>query len=600
MTQTTRPSSHVLSQIEGALHRRYQLQVQVDQLLAGIAILNEKAETLALDEFGQDLAPAAIMMAERSLPSIVALMAQKEQPAATAVTDSEQPRATVPTSTTADPARVLVEPSHLQPSAPVVEADAVVTSDDFLGVAVPAGRTDEAYDILEEAKTSFRQGQKSNPYATNRGKNSWRNALFAKALENYFETGLGEGVDTDDHGSAATEGFVVETPVFDDDHDENDVIADQDADASLDVDPVNDTSVAVPVFIEVEAAAVSSDEDLSSAPASAIVETDEDADEDDHEPEAFVPAEDIDHSAAIDAFDNHLPDFDEIPDDVDDADTAIEPVVNDVATPVDAATSETPQETSLDQTFTLDETFFSDDVAHSDPLTIETEPSQVEGLVSEPAAVSPSVTPVADDMTGAPMRIPPSAAARAVSVASLPPAMRPAAMARPQPQPTPAATKPLDESNPAVVEQAPAVASAPQARPVMARPAAPVSVPRPAVVAPASVTTKPVETARPTPQPSPAQVAARPNQAPVTAPAVAPRPGFARPQPSTPAPVANRQPGYGATVTKAPEGLEKALEEQRKAEEAKANGSAAPAPRPVAPPRPGAPIRPSFAPPIRR
>jgi hypothetical protein len=566
MTQTTRPSSHVLSQIEGALHRRYQLQVQVDQLLAGIAILNEKAETLALDEFGQDLAPAAIMMAERSLPSIVALMAQKEQAAATAVTDSEEPRATVPTSTTADPVRVLVEPSHLQPLTPVVEADAVVTSDDFLGVAVPAGRTDEAYDILEEAKTSFRQGQKSNPYATNRGKNSWRNALFAKALENYFETGLGEGVDTDDHGSAATEGFVVETPVFDDDHDENDVIADQDADASLDVDPVNDTSVAVPVFIEVEAAAVSSDEDLSSAPASAIVETDED----DHEPEAFVPAQDIDHSAAIDAFDNHLPDFDEIPDDVDDADTAIEPVVNDVATPVDAATSETPQETSLDQTFTLDETFFSDDVAHSDPLTIETEPSQVEDLVSEPAAVSPSVAPVADDMTGAPMRIPPSAAARAVSVASLPPAMRPAAMARPQPQPTPAATKPLDESNPAVVEQAPAVASAPQARPVMARPAAPVSVPRPAVVAPASVTTKPVETAQPTPQPS------------------------------TPAPVANRQPGYGATVTKAPEGLEKALEEQRKAEEAKANGSAAPAPRPVAPPRPGAPIRPSFAPPIRR
>jgi hypothetical protein len=596
MTQTTRPSSHVLSQIEGALHRRYQLQVQVDQLLAGIAILNEKAETLALDEFGQDLAPAAIMMAERSLPSIVALMAQKEQ---AAVTDSEQPQATVPTSTSADPVRALVEPAHLQPPIPMVEADAVVTSDDFLGVAVPAGRTDEAYDILEEAKTSVRQGQKSNPYATNRGKNSWRNALFAKALENYFETGLGEGVDTDDHGSVATEGFLVETPVFDDDHDENDVVADLDADASLDVDPVNDDSVAVPVIIEVEGAAVSSDEDQSSAPAAAIVETDEDADEDDHEPEGFEPAEDIDHSAAIDAFDNHLPDFDEIPDDVDDADTAIEPI-NDVATPVDAATSETPQATSLDQTFTLDETFFSDDVAHSDPLTIETEPSQVEDLVSEPAAVSPSVTPVADDMTGAPMRIPPSAAARAVSVASLPPAMRPAAMARPQPQPTPAAAKPLDESNPVVVEQAAAVASAQQARPVMVRPAAPVSGPRPGVVAPAPVTTKPAETAQPTPQPSPVQVAARPTQAPVTAPAVAPRPGFARPQPSTPAPVANRQPGYGATVTKAPDGLEKALEEQRKAEEAKANGSAAPAPRPVAPPRPGAPIRPSFAPPIRR
>lgn len=593
MTQTTRPSSHVLSQIEGALHRRYQLQVQVDQLLAGIAILNEKAETLALDEFGQDLAPAAIMMAERSLPSIVALMAQKEQAAATAVTDTEQSQATVPTSTSADPARALVEPAHLQPPIPVVEADAVVTSDDFLGVAVPAGRTDEAYDILEEAKTSFRQGQKSNPYATNRGKNSWRNALFAKALENYFETGLGEGVGTDDHGSVATEGFVVETPVFDDDHDENDL----DADASLDVDPVNDASVAVPVIIEVEAAAVSSDEDLSSAPAAAIVETDEDADEDDHEPEAFEPAEDIDHSAAIDAFDNHLPDFDEIPDDLDDADTAIEPV-NDVVTPVDAATSETAQETSLDQTFTLDETFFSDDVAHSDPLTIETEPSLVEDLVSEPAAVSPSVTPVADDMTGAPMRIPPSAAARAVSVASLPPAMRPGAMARPQP--TPAAAKPLDASNPAVVEQAPAVASAPQARPVMARPVSSVSAPRPAVVAPAPVTTKPVETVQPTPQPSPAQVAARPTQAPVPAPAAGPRPGFARPQPSTPAPVANRQPGYGATVTKAPDGLEKALEEQRKAEEAKANGSAAPAPRPIAPPRPGAPIRPSFAPPIRR
>jgi hypothetical protein len=585
MTQTSRPSSHVLGQIESALLRRYQLQVQVDQLLAGIAILNEKAETLALEEFGQDLAPAAIMMAERSLPSIVALVAQKEQQAAS--DGGNIPSSPQVTSTTVEPGPVLVEPSYLQPPAPVAtpiaENDAVVTSDDFLGVAVPAGRTDEAYDILEEAKTSFRQGQKNNPYATNRGKNSWRNALFAKALENFYEAGLG---DDDEQVSVTTETFLAEMPVFDD----YETATENSVSEVDEVDPVDDILVVEPVVIDAEALAASSDEDLSDAPSDNLSEalaSDVDAnDEDYHEPDILEHSEDIDDAVASDAFDSHLPDFDEVPDDVDDADSAVEFRPESVAL-VDVVDSETRQETSPNQTFTLDETFFSDDVAHSDPLTIENEATQVETIVSEPAVVPvavPSVAPVADDMTGVPMRIPPSAAARAVSVASLPPAMRPGAMVRPQHQP--AST---------VVEQAPTAAPAPQSRPVMARPATPVSVPRPAAVVPAPTVTKSVETAPPAPEPASSQLAARPT------PASAPRPGFARPQPSAPVPVVNRQPGYGASVTKAPEGLEKALEEQRLAEEAKANGTAsAPASRPIAPPRPGAPIRPSFAPSIRR
>jgi hypothetical protein len=599
MSGFSRPSSQVLKQIEAAVLRRHELQINVDRLLASIAFLNTEAENLAVAEFGPDIAPWALKMAEGSLPSIISLSAEK--------LDGDAPVAAIAPSVV--PAPVLANDSMVAaivetpvPSSQTeVDNDPVADNDDFFGVPVPSSRIAEGYAIVEEALICYRQGQKSNPYGSDRGKNSFRKQLFARALESYYENGLSDGP---------------EQPVV------NETIFVAEVDFSVDGPATSQAAIEEPssaIFVveavetvaieEVSATVETIVDDLSaSAPDFAPVSELEATYEDDH------TVNGVDGDIADGSDDDFLPDFGDHPDDdissgghadeVPQAETfeaLSQEIGEDFEGEGDPLSIEETLVVEPGQTFELGDTFFSDEQPEPEPLVVAEEQPQV----VVPASVVPEAakTPVvADDMVGGGVRLPPSAAARVVSVASLPPSMRPVPSMRPQPSPVQSVG--VKQDDPIAVNPAPAAPAHAQARPPLSRP--PVAAPtaqRPAataqqVTSPSTTEAAPVaEQAAPKPHvqgqsPSPALV--RPGFTPP------PRPGAVR----QPAPMpAQRQHGYGAAVPgPSGNGLEQALEEKRKAEEAKAAANAAAGPGPAAAaPRPAAPpMRPSFAAPIRR
>lgn len=61
--------------------------------------------------------------------------------------------------------------------------------DEFFGVEVPVSQFDLAREIKREAAVSAKQNTKNNTYASDRGKNAWRKALFTRARADYLANG---------------------------------------------------------------------------------------------------------------------------------------------------------------------------------------------------------------------------------------------------------------------------------------------------------------------------------------------------------------------------------------------------------------------------
>lgn len=604
MENLTRPSSHVQRLIEAALLEADERQRVVDQLLIKIEECKTRAHQVAISAFGEELASAAVKMAAMSLPAIYEIKARQAAEQKAVVVEHPGVEASqsvqVPESDQV-PRQSVVQPTAVPASSrDYLETDSGVRNPDFFDVDVPPPRVQEGYAILAEVETAYRQNQKENPYGNDRGKNSWRKALFAKALEHFYKSGMsGESASEEtsvafEETEAAVISFKNDVPLTDsdtevvqepgpEDHSEEidgqeaNFDADEDVlvsptDVSLDVDEVSLEPVAAADFV--------ADQFVVDAPEISL-------------------ENDNGESVRDDRIDSFIPDFGSPDDDDNDAYSAD---VSDDAQDIDddQAADETFSVPS-DRTFELSETFFSEDVTIEEPMaTTEVEP--VETVIEKPVVEQVSVAreasksaPVADDMDDGPVTLPPSAA-RAVAASSLPPAMRPRMMApvsaqvqKPAPSepiaPTGGVTPPVAQS-----------ASAPSRPPIGRAPMPQRSAPTPAAVA------KPSEPTAVSPAPSEPAQPAKPSAPATPRPVIMPRPAMQRrPAQAQAAPV--RQHGYGNAVP-APDGLAAALEEKRKAEEAQ---GVAPSTQPVTrtppppPVRPGPPIsRPSFSSPIRR
>lgn len=581
------PSSQVQKNLEIALFKVDQLQRKVDEMLTHMHELKSQAEEIAVTAFGPELAPAALKMATMSLPAIWEITARNE----VALPDQRSPAPSV------------VDPVPAIPQQPVITATPTLERDggegseqnpEFFDVDVPASRVDEGYAILSEVLTAYRQNQKFNPYSNDRGKNSWRKQLFAKALEHYYENGL------------AGEEAVVEEGVF---TPEVPLIVE------IEVPETGTTDAFVAEVVEVAAAddiVVPSGSEVAEEIVDERMATESDITSVEDEGISFAPTDDGDlgEGSFIPEFDDEfnsvvIPDDETVEDDVSVVVTDDDAVLgnetgDDFAVGEDAAIK-------ADHTFELTETFFSDDVPEEVALSgaegEEDHHAPEVANVQEPVPPSDvtSKTVVADDMVDAPA-LPASYAARVVAMANVPPAMRPRTMS-PVTAPKPQEVEPSRQTSAAAApaesnrepKQAPATApvhsTTSAARPAMGRPG--LAPARPTTsVAPVTASTA-AET-----KAAPAQPQQPPRPAVMTP---ATRPGMVRPQPEA---TATRQHGYGNAVP-APDGLEQALEEKRKAEEAKARTAEVSSPEPVnrpAPPpfRPSPIARPGFATPMRK
>ena len=478
-----------------------------------------------------------------------------------------------------------------------------LNTEEFFGVDVPASQVELAREIKHEAAVSVKQNTKNNTYASDRGKNAWRKALFTRARAEYLKAGVPSEVSEDVDALEADNDTVLvdesaieavsEPQVVMDDVVEQSVSTTSGIADATEADGKEPTDLDTASTVDDMTTEVEADDEAFAQ--TEIVEAEAEHIED---PDAdWLPGSDVD-SLAVDPNDNletssagfvDIPFFDETADVV--ASSASVEI-----------SGELPSTDKDDHTISITETFFNDDdVPVLDPISFDeetitgsdhddiSEPEDIdvpdfdpdaelfdgdtETVAIEPQVVEAASSVAVDEASQTfneertaevNQQITPEAARRAVSISSIPAHQRPGA---PRPQGSiPARLQPGAASNRVVTVPGPRLtAPAQQQSVVKASPA----TPAPVVATPA---------------------AAAPNRA-------APSRGA----PSRSGEPPQRTHGYGAKVP-APPGLDEAIRERDAAEAAaKAAASSTPsstvsAPaRPSAPPaRPGAPRGPAF------
>jgi hypothetical protein len=484
---------------------------------------------------------------------------------------------------------------------------AKIHADEFFGVEVPVSQLDLARDIKHEAAVSVKQNTKNNTYASDRGKNAWRKALFTRARAEYLKNGVPtDGVDASSE-NAASETTIVDTVL--------------EVEVTL-AEVVEDAAVEVTEDQAVEVDAVEVSEEVTEADEAVVaVEADVEADEVEIVAESVL-VEIEDQNTVTETFDDQSDDeqvanvvladvadeqdHDWLPETADDHIDA----VNVVSGPVSAGLADIPffddpanvaddQDDAVaedlistvndDHTLSITDTFFAeddDDVPILDPISFDDDASGhdddsssdeledidvpdfdpnaelfdektpvAEHVMSEPFEETVIAEPVVvqtEESNEAPAPEPiQEASRRAVPISSIPAHQRPGA---PRPQTaTPARPQPGGASG--------RVVTAPSPRPVSTPPQSPTTSTAAPVVAPAS---------------------------PASAPSSASRVAPARAAPARTVEPPTRTHGFGAKVP-APPGLDEAIRE-RDAAVAAAKAAVTPAApaKPVASPvRPG-------------
>lgn len=615
-------SSEIQKKLERGAFLIHVAHKQIEALQAQIAAHEEQMHDTAQSLYGNPaLVEAAIAMANMSIPAL-------EMKASKIVAESQS--STVSTSSE-DELNGLLDPSTPAQSSDLDgddlngDDDTVVVepatdgntlaklhTEEFFGVEVPASQIELAREIKHEAAVSVKQNTKNNTYASDRGKNAWRKALFTRARAEYLKA----GVPSDGAEDPTAIGTVEDT----------DVIEEAAAEAITEVDAAAaDEAVELSVHSatdDVDVAEVETDEptdldasvedDQSTPTGDAIVAVEP---EDDHASEAEVVEAELEPGA-----DENLDDADWLPVSEDaSASNASDEVAETssagfvdipffdeesvASADVDETPVEIPSTVNDDHTISITDTFFNDDdVPVLDPISFEEETGSLSGhddmsgpdepedievpdfdpnaelfdgdtetvaveaqavVADEPVVAGEVAQTFANErIAEATQQMTPEASRRAVSISSLPPHQRPGAP-RPQssipvrPQPGAASgrvvTVPGPRPSPSAQQQT-AVAASPT-------PATPVAVsPAPAAPAP------------------PAPTRAAPS----------------RGAPSRSGDTPQRAHGYGANVP-APAGLDEAIRERDAAEAAaKAAASSTSSSAPSAPARPSAPpARPS-------
>jgi hypothetical protein len=217
MSQHRTPVSEVIRNSESFIHRVIDIRRRAAELSEQAARLQEEAYLAAVDELGVEDGAMAFGLACRGLgvdPAMRSGFTAVETPAAEAPSPSPATQVAVVVETPAP-----VRPSTPAPRQPITEAPAAVAPVEPVrpvaverpsapaprpvapavmpqapaaqgdpsrlvryGVEIKRAKLSEAEDVIEQARRTAAQNRKANPYAEDRGRNAWRNTLFAAVL----------------------------------------------------------------------------------------------------------------------------------------------------------------------------------------------------------------------------------------------------------------------------------------------------------------------------------------------------------------------------------------------------------------------------------
>jgi hypothetical protein len=307
MSQQRTPVSEVIRNSESFIHRVIDIRRRAAELSEQAARLQEEAYLAAVDELGVEDGAMAFGLACRGLgvdPTLRSGFTAPETPAAVvAVAPAAQPPIAVEV-------QAPVRAAPPAPRQPVVETPAPVAVVETVrqaaversvapaprpvastistpatqgdpsrvvryGVEIKRAKLSEAEEVIEQARRTAAQNRKANPYADDRGRNAWRNTLFAAVLSQE----AGHSADQDDE--AVDDIAAV-------DIDGTSPAAGVEVDVHVDVDGVEDASAE-------EASSDGPDEDdVFVDPSDVIADTNDDhgADDDvlDHQSSVVEPA----------------------------------------------------------------------------------------------------------------------------------------------------------------------------------------------------------------------------------------------------------------------------------------------------------------------
>ncbi|MDW9479046.1 hypothetical protein GOB57_10260 [Sinorhizobium meliloti] len=220
MSQSQKPPvSEVIGNTESFIHRVIDIRRRAAELSEQAARLQEEAYLAAVRDLGTEDGPMAFALACRGLgvdpklrsghaparidvaesappavaiaPSTAPVVAAPAAPAVRA--PAEPPRQTV----TSAPGPQVTPAAAQSPAPPAepVQATAqaphkTTASSDHddpsrlvrYGVTVKRSKLSEAEEVIDQARRTAAQNRKSNPYSEDRGRNAWRNTLFAAVL----------------------------------------------------------------------------------------------------------------------------------------------------------------------------------------------------------------------------------------------------------------------------------------------------------------------------------------------------------------------------------------------------------------------------------
>lgn len=170
-----RSASEVVKEAEATLTRASALRAEARRLLETAEGVEREARADAIRALGEAHGIAAFSLALLSFPEAsAALTAEPTTMAPLAATPLP-----VPAMRTETPGSI-PQPSA---AAPETAEDASPGRTSMWGVDVPAPRVEEAKALIAEATAMAAQGKKTNPYATDRGKNAWRRSLFTAVID---------------------------------------------------------------------------------------------------------------------------------------------------------------------------------------------------------------------------------------------------------------------------------------------------------------------------------------------------------------------------------------------------------------------------------
>jgi hypothetical protein len=244
MSQQRTPVSEVIRNSESFIHRVIDIRRRAAELSEQAARLQEEAYLAAVDELGVEDGAMAFGLACRALgvdptlrsgftavetPAVVVVSAPAARTAVVAVevpapVTAPAPRqpaveAPAPVAAVQTVPQVAVGRSVGVAPRPLVSpvvAQAPTTQGDpsrlvRYGVEIKRAKLAEAEDVIEQARRTAAQNRKANPYADDRGRNAWRNTLFAAVLSQ--ESGHSEEEDVTDNSAVAFVDAEFEAPV---------------------------------------------------------------------------------------------------------------------------------------------------------------------------------------------------------------------------------------------------------------------------------------------------------------------------------------------------------------------------------------------------